>query len=174
MGFRRIAVFTLAMLACTAPFAAAGQGSRGEAASRTVPSAERTNPQVRPAIGGRYTDFLLDFTLREAPGHAGFYSVSYRIQVTPPRGSKQVCTPDWTPSVLTGEAGTHKRVRLRPPARGWCPGLHRVTVFLERGPYCGPPIERRATIVCPEFATEELSTGTTSFAVRAPMHHPHP
>ena len=40
-----------------------------------------------------------------------------------------------------------------------------MTVFLQRGPYCPKPVEGQPPTPCPEFATQELDTGSTSFTV---------
>lgn len=136
-----------------------------------APSGERTHPRLQPTIGRRHTRFTLTFTLRDAPGHQGVLAVDYRVQVAPPVGARASCTPAETPTIDTGTAGAIEQVSLRPPAQGWCRGLHRVTVFLERGPYCPPPVEGQTPTPCPEFATQELDTGDASFTVRPRVHH---
>jgi hypothetical protein len=64
-----------------------------------------------------------------------------------------------------------KQIKLTPPAHGWCKGTHRVTVFLQRGPYCPPPVQGQPPTPCPEFATQELDTGAAGFKVRPKAHH---
>lgn len=148
-----------------AAIAAAGEG-RGQVGG---PS-ERTHPRVRPAIGRRFTSFALTFTLREAPGHRGVFAVEYRVQVTPPRGAAASCVPTQPPPIESGAAGTLEKIGLTPPAHGWCRGTHRATVFLQRGPYCPPPPAGKPPTPCPEFATQELDTGTAGFTVRPRSH----
>jgi hypothetical protein len=136
-----------------------------------APSGERSHPRLQPTIGRRHTRFTLTFTLRDAPGHQGVLAVDYRVQVAPPVGARASCTPAEPPTIDTGIAGGIERVSLTPPAHGWCRGLHRVTVFLERGPYCPPPVVGQSPTPCPEFATQEMDTGEASFTVRPPVHH---
>jgi hypothetical protein len=136
-----------------------------------APSGERTHPRLQPTIGRRHTRFTLTFTLRDAPGHQGVLAVDYRVQVAPPVGARASCTPAEPPTIDTGTAGAIERVSLTPPAHGWCRGSHRVTVFLERGPYCPPPVVGQTPTPCPEFATQEMDTGEASFTVRPPVHH---
>jgi hypothetical protein len=136
-----------------------------------APRGERTHPRLQPTIGGRHTRFTLTFTLRDAPGHRGVLAVDYRVQVAPPVGVRASCTPAELPTIDTGTAGALKQVPLTPPAHGWCRGSHRVTIFLERGPYCPPPVVGQTPTPCPEFATQELDTGEASFTVRPRMRH---
>jgi hypothetical protein len=136
-----------------------------------APSGERTHPRLQPTIGRRHTRFTLTFTLRDAPGHQGVLAVDYRVQVGPPVGARASCTPAEPPTIDTGTAGAIERVSLTPPTHGWCRGSHRVTVFLERGPYCPPPVVGQTPTPCPEFATQEMDTGEASFTVRPPVHH---
>jgi hypothetical protein len=136
-----------------------------------APSGERTHPRLQPTIGRRHTRFTLTFTLRDAPGHQGVLAVDYRVEVAPPVGARASCTPAEPPTIDTGTAGAIERVSLTPPAHGWCRGSHRVTVFLERGPYCPPPVVGQTPTPCPEFATQEMDTGEANFTVRPPVHH---
>jgi hypothetical protein len=133
--------------------------------SANVPSNERTYPQVRPTKGGRLTSFALTFTLRDAPGHQGVLEVDYRVQVTAPPGAAASCIPNQPPPIERGAVGELEQITLPPPAHGWCGGTYRATVFLQRGPYCPPPVEGQPPTPCPEFATQELDTGTASFTV---------
>jgi hypothetical protein len=155
----RIAALILVMGAGVAAAAAAGGPPK-------APSGERTHPRLRPAAGGRHTRFTLTFTLRDAPGHEGIFAVDYRVQVSAPAGARASCTPPQPAPIDTGAAGAMEHMPLAPPAHGWCRGLQRVTVFLERGPYCPPPAESQTPAPCPEFATQELDTGDASFMVR--------
>jgi len=136
-----------------------------------APRGERTYPRLQPPTGRRDTRFTLTCTLRDAPGHQGVLAVDYRVQVAPPIGASAPCTPAEPPTIDTGTAGAIEHVPLTPPAHGWCRGSNRVTVFLERGPYCPPPVEGQTPTPCPEFATQELDTGDASFTVRPRVHH---
>jgi hypothetical protein len=131
----------------------------------SVPSNERTYPQIHPTSGKRLTVFTLTFTLRDAPGHEGVMAIEYRVQVTAPPGTGSSCMAAQPPAIDSGTAGALEQITLTPPARGWCRGTYRVTVFLQRGPYCPPALEGQQPIPCPEFATQELDTGSTSFTV---------
>lgn len=131
-----------------------------------APRRERTHPRLRPTVGGPHTRFTLAFTLRQAPGHHGVLAVAYRVQVAPPLRARASCRPAELPTIDTGAAGAIERVPLRPPLHGWCRGSHRVTVFLERGPYCPPPVVGKALTPCPEFALQAMDTGEASFTVR--------
>ena len=82
-----------------------------------------------------------------------------------PPGSRSSCTPAQPPAIDSGTAGALERIALMPPAGGWCDGTYLVTVFLQRGPYCPKPAEGQPPTACPEFATQELETGSTSFLV---------
>jgi hypothetical protein len=191
MGIRRSAVAILAVVAgATAATVAEGQGpvsgtgGSGTATGTTVttsppratpkspesanvPSNELTHPQVRPAKGGRLTSFTLAFTLREAPGHQGVFAVDYRLQVTAPPGAGASCMPTPPPTIESGAVGELEQIALQPPPQGWCRGTYRATVFLQRGPYCPPPVQGQQPTPCPEFATQELDTGTANFTVVA-------
>lgn len=184
MAFRHSTVLIIAVVA-TAASLAGGQNLPAETvgaatvASATTATAspthmtapkaprdERTDPRMRPESGKRHTAFAVLFTLREAPGHQGVFAVDYSVRVSRPARSSPSCASLRPPNVDSGAAGAVARVRLTPPARGWCLGRHRVTVFLQRGPYCPPPVQGQPPTPCPEFATQELDTGDTSFAVR--------
>lgn len=141
--------------------------TRGPTGPLGVPSKEQTHPQVRPARGRPHTAFAVQFTLREAPGHQGVFATEYRVQVSKPVKSPPFCAVPQPPSIGSGTGGELIRVQLTPPARGWCVGRHRVTVFLQRGPYCPPPVQGQPPTPCPEFATQELDTGDASFVVKA-------
>jgi PASTA domain len=138
--------------------------------SPNVPSSERTHPHVRPATGGRLTSFTLAFTLREAPGHQDVFAVDYRVQVTAPTSAAASCMPTPPPMIESGTAGASEQITLTPPAGGWCAGTYLVTVFLQRGPYCPSPVEGQQPIACPEFATQELDTGSASFVIGSNAH----
>ena len=131
----------------------------------SLPSSERTNPQIHPTSGSGLTVFALTFTLRDAPGHEGVMATGYRVQVAAPPGSGSSCMTAQPPAIDSGTAGTLEHITLTPPAGGWCGGTYFVTVFLQRGPYCPTPVEGQQPIPCPEFATQELDTGSTSFMV---------
>lgn len=166
MSFRFGVAVILAVLAGAAMAAVVeGQDPQAIAMRASVPSSERTDPQMHPTSGGGLTDFTLTFTLRDAPGHEGVMAVEYRAQVTSPPGSRSSCTPAQPPAIDSGTAGALERIALMPPAGGWCDGTYLVTVFLQRGPYCPKPAEGQPPTPCPEFATQDLETGSTSFIV---------
>ena len=127
-----------------------------------VTDEQRTDPRVRPKEGKRHTAFAVKFTLRQTPGHEGVYDTSYRVEVTAPADARAGCTPPPLDPVREGEAGERVRVKLRAPEGGWCRRRHRVTVFLDRGPYC--PAD--ATDPCPAFPSESIETGHARFRVR--------
>jgi hypothetical protein len=131
----------------------------------SVPSNERTDPQIYPTSGGGLTVFTLTFTLRDAPGHEGVMATEYRVQVAAPPGSGSSCMAAQPPAIDSGTAGALEHITLTPPVGGWCRGTYLVTVFLQRGPFCPPPVEGQQPILCPEFATQELDTGSTTFTV---------
>jgi hypothetical protein len=163
MGFRSGVALILALVAGAAiATIAVGQASP---AMTSVPSNERTDPQVHPTSGGRFTVFTLIFTLRDAPGHEGVMATEYRAQITAPPGSRSACIAAQPPAIDSGTAGASERITLTPPAGGWCGGSYLVTVFLQRGPYCPKPVEGQPPTPCPEFASQELVTGSTSFTV---------
>jgi hypothetical protein len=131
----------------------------------SVPSNERTDPQIHPTSGSGLTAFTLTFNLRDAPGHEGVMATEYRVQVAAPPGSRSSCMAAQPPAIDSGTAGALEQITLTPPAGGWCGGTYLVTVFLQRGPYCPTPVEGQQPIPCPEFATQALDTGSTTFTV---------
>jgi hypothetical protein len=135
-----------------------GPGSPG------TPRRERTHPHVSPTAGMTNTVFALSFKLRETPGHQGYLETDYRVQVSPRQGEANSCWPSQPATITSGQKG-EMTVPLNPPSTGWCQGIYRVTVFLERGPYCPPP-QNGQPQPCPEFATQELNTGHTRFTVK--------
>jgi PASTA domain len=126
---------------------------------------EGTDPHVRPAYGQPSTAFTLTFTLRDAPGHEGVMATEYRVQVTPPAGHGSSCMAAQPPAITSGTAGALEQVKLMPESTSWCRGTYLVTVFLQRGPYCPPPVQGGQPTPCPEFATQQLNTGSTAFVV---------
>ena len=118
----------------------------------SVPSNERTDPQIHPTSGSGLTVFTLTFTLRDAPGHEGVMATEYRVQVAAPPGSRSSCMAAQPPAIDSGTAGALEQITLTPPAGGWCGGIYLVSVFLQRGPYCPTPVEGQQPIPCPEFA----------------------
>ena len=66
MSFRFGVAVILAVFAGAA-MAAVVEG-QDPAIETSVPSNERTDPQMHPTSGGGLTDFTLTFTLRDAPG----------------------------------------------------------------------------------------------------------
>ncbi|MHB8690934.1 MAG: hypothetical protein ACYDHH_06775 [Solirubrobacteraceae bacterium] len=132
----------------------------------SAPANQQTHPRVSPHAGGRHTMFALSFTLRSAAGHVGVVATDYRIDVRPVRRRPPSCTPVPPGPVQSGSQGRVQRIALGPPTGGWCRGAYKVTVFLERGPYCPPPPVYGRPFPCPEFATQELETGSARFTVR--------
>jgi hypothetical protein len=127
---------------------------------------ELTHPQVHPVYGQATTVFTLTFTLRENAGHEGILATDYRAQLTPPQ-SAAACVDAQPATIDSGAAGEVREIALAPPAGGWCRGTHSVAIFLQRGPYCPPPQEGAPPTPCPEFATQDLETGSTAFTVGA-------
>lgn len=158
-----LALVSAAVLA-TAGGALAGAAAGSEGAG--------TDPHIRPAIGQASTVFALTFTLRTTPGHEGVMASDYRVAVTPPDGSEGSCAGSQPAPIDSGAAGELRTVALTPPAGGWCSGAYQVSVLLQRGPYCPPPQEGLPPAPCPEFATEDLDTGSTVFTVAPPGKHP--
>ena len=154
------------MLAARSAILLAAVGVPSTGALLAAPAGQRTHPHVRPSTGGRHTAYRLAFTLRSAPGHSGVLATDYRIDVAPVRHVPLRCVPPQPASVQSGAAGSIDRIVLTGPPGGWCRGRYTVTVFLERGPYCPPPAAYGPPVPCPEFATQELDTGTARFRVR--------
>jgi hypothetical protein len=165
MSLRYGIAMILAVLAVAVIAAVAEGQDKGSGTALNVPSNERTDPQIQPTSGSALTVFTLTFTLRDAPGHEGVMATEYRVQVMPPPGSGSFCIAPQPPAIVSGTAGALEQVTLPPRAGGWCRGTYLVTVFLQRGPYCPPPMEGQQPIPCPEFATQELDTGSTTFTV---------
>jgi hypothetical protein len=131
---------------------------------QAAPRSERTHPRVSPTTGTPRTAFRLAFRLRETPGHHGYLETDYQVQVAPHQGAPSSCWPPQPTSITSGHRGQEAKISLKPPTGGWCVGRYRVTVFLERGPYCPPP-QNGQPQPCPEFATQEMNTGQTRFTI---------
>lgn len=128
--------------------------------------ADETHPSVLPRSGRARTRFAATLTLADAPGHSGVLAVDYRLQLQPPPGRRpQRCAPTQPPNIDSGSARQVVRVALTTPERGWCAGRYRLTIFLQRGPYCPAPSPGQQPPPCPEFATQELDVGHASFVV---------
>jgi hypothetical protein len=166
MGVRYGVALILTVVAGAAMAAVAvGQDPPASPGTTSVPSNERTDPHIHPTSGSARTVFTLTFTLRDAPGHEGAMATEYRAEITAPPGSRTSCMAVQPPAIESGTAGASERIALTPPAAGWCDGTYVVAVFLQRGPYCPKPVEGQPPTACPEFATQELETGSTSFTV---------
>jgi hypothetical protein len=92
-------------------------------------------------------------------GEVGVFAVDYSGSITVPPDGAAWCRPTPPSAIESGAVGEREQIALPPPARGWCSGTYRVTVFLQQSPYCLPQIP------CPEFATRALETGTAGFTV---------
>jgi len=164
-------VWSVRSACCWALLVFASFGWCGAAASASGfpkgASADQTHPAVVPHLGSARTRFTARLTLAAAPGHVGLFATDYRLQVTvPPHASVARCSPAMLPpNIQSGVRGQVVRVRLGTPKRGWCAGRYRLTVLLERGPYCPAPAAGRPPQPCPEFASQDLDVGETSFVV---------
>ena len=69
MGVRYGVALIVAAVAGAAMAAIAGGQEPPAYPGTTVPSNERTDPQIHPASGSPLTAFTLTFILRDAPGH---------------------------------------------------------------------------------------------------------
>ena len=153
----------------------AGPGTTTPSGPPKGTRAEQTHPAVLPATGTARTSFTIRFTLVDAPGHSGVFGTDYRLQLTVPvKTNPTRCSPATPPANITsGTAGQILRIPLTTPTSGWCTGRYRLTVFLERGPYCPPPTAGQPPTPCPEFATEELDVGDAHFTITT-SHHARP
>lgn len=140
-------------------------------ATASAAESEDTHPQVRPSYGQANTAFTLAFTLRENPRHEGILSTDYSVLVAPLQ-ARASCMPPQPAPIDSGSAGESVEVALTPPEGGWCQGTYSVTVFLQRGPYCPPPIEGAEPVPCPLFAMQALETGGSGFSVGPAGPHP--
>jgi hypothetical protein len=155
----------------------------GPGTGSTVPSgppkgtpAEQTHPTMLPATGRAHTRFTVRLTLADTLGHSGVVASDYRLQLTTPaKTSASRCGPRTPPAnIESGTAGEVLRIPLTAPTSGWCAGRYQLTVFLQRGPYCPPPAAGQPPPPCPEFASQELDVGETSFTITTPRHHNRP
>lgn len=135
------------------------------AGSATGSGSQDTDPHVRPAYGQASSVFTLTFTLRKTPGHERVTEIDYLVAVASPSGGGASCAASQPAAIDSGAAGELRSVALTPPSGGWCRGIHQVSVILQRGPYCPPPHEGGQPVPCPEFATQDLDTGSTIFTV---------
>src|SRR3954454_14560520 len=160
---RRLALltgFAASLLAVGTGAASAGDRDRSRGTSHAQPPPEqRTYPRVAPRRGRGGTSFTAYFTLRSRPGHEGVMETTYRVAVSRAGRSSVRCTPPPPDAVQSGAPGSIARVSLAAPRSGWCRGRYRVTVFLQRGPYCPEPGPGEPPQPCPEFATQDLDTG---------------
>jgi len=152
-------------LALSAPALAVADATGG---APQAPSEQRTSPRVSPRSGPPTARFTVRFTLRSDAGHEGVLQTAYRVVVDRPRGAKARDPAPAPAPVAEGAAGSRARVVLRRPRGGWCVGRYRVSVLLERGPYCPPPSDAGAPTPCPAFASQDLNTGSATFTVRRP------
>jgi len=162
----------LAVLAGSCAAAATVTAAPGDSAPTTYPTgapAQQTHPVVRPHHPTRRSHVAVRFTLAEAPGRRGAFESDYRVQVDRPARSRAACAAAAAPRPVTsGAQGSRVTVALPAPSRGWCRGRYVVTVFLQRGPYCPKPQGGQPPQACPEFATQDLRVGRTTFVVGAP------
>ena len=159
--------FAASLLAVGSGTAPAGDSGQPRAASQAeAPRDQRTHPRVRPRRGWGVTSFAVYFTLRSAPGHHGVTETTYRLAVASTSRSPARCSPPSPDPVQSGAPGSIARVPLPASRSGWCRGRYRVTVFLQRGPYCPKPPSGKPPQPCPEFATQEIDTGEAHFTVR--------
>lgn len=138
--------------------------------------AQRTHPAILPATGYGHTRFTIRLTLADTPGHSGVVASDYRLQLTAPaKTSASRCDPHPPPAnIESGTAGEVLRIPLTAPTLGWCTGRYRLTVFLQRGPYCPRPAAGQPPPPCPEFATQELDVGETRFTITSPRYDHRP
>lgn len=130
---------------------------------------QQTHPVTHPRHPTRRSRGRVQFTLSDAPGHEGVVETDYRIQVDKPAGSRQACSAPAPANVTSGTQGARVTVALPAPPHGWCRGRYAVTVFLQRGPYCPLPQDGQPPQPCPEFASQDLQVGRSTFLiVRAP------
>jgi hypothetical protein len=108
------------------------------------------------------------FTLSDGPGHQGVVERDYRVQVDQPAGSRVACAAAPPSNITSGAQGARVTVALLRPRYGWCRGTYVATVFLQRGPYCPAPQDGRPPQPCPQFASQDLQVGRSTFLVRAP------
>ena len=166
----RLALLTgsaVSLLAVGSGAASAGDRDQPRGASQAqAPPEQRTYPRVVPRRGRSGTSFAAYFTLRSRPGHQGVMETTYRVAVARTGGSSARCTPPSPDAVHNGAPGSIARVPLAAPRPSWCPGRYRVTVFLQRGPYCPEPRPDEPPQPCPEFATQDVDTGEAHFTVR--------
>lgn len=169
---RAMLVVLFAVLAGGSAAAATVTASPGDSASTTYPTGtppQQTHPVVRPRHPTRRSRVAVRFTLTDAPGRHGAFESDYRVQVDRPARSRAACAATAAPRPVTsGAQGSRVTVALPAPAHGWCQGRYAVTVFLQRGPYCPKPQEGQPPQACPEFATQDLRVGRTTFVVGAP------
>jgi hypothetical protein len=161
-----LAGFAASLFAVGSGAASAGDHDQRRGTSHAQPPPEqRTYPRVAPRRGRVSTAFAAYFTLRSRPGHQGVMETTYRVAVARAGRSSARCAPPSPDAVQTGVRGSIARVPLAAPGAGWCRGRYRVTVFLQRGPYCPKPGPGEPPQPCPEFATQDLDTGEAHFTV---------
>lgn len=166
---RRLALLTglaASVLVVESGAASAGDGGRPRPdAHAQAPRDQRTYPRVRPRRGRAPASFAVYFTLRSRPGHQGVTETAYQVAVASTSRLPARCSPPSPDSVRTGAAASIARVALPAPRSGWCRGRYRITVFLQRGPYCPTPSPGEPPQPCPEFATQDIDTGQAHFIV---------
>lgn len=86
--------------------------------------------------GGGVNNLSFTFLVRLPKGAraAGTSVGHYQAHIVRPRHAPSSCQPLMTRIPITGENGQIARVRVEPPAGGWCGGRYRVTVALNHGP----------------------------------------
>jgi len=166
---RRLALLTgcAALLLAGSQAASAGDRAQQRAPSHAQASpSQRTYPRVIPPRGHSGTSFAAYFTLRSRPGHQGVFAITYGVVVAGGARLPTRCSPPSPEVVRSGAPGSIARVPLPGPRAGWCPGRYRVTVVLDRGPYCPKPAPGEPPKACPLFPDQLTETGAAHFSVR--------
>ena len=119
-----------------------------------------------PPRGHRGTSFAAYFTLRSRPGPEGVFENTYSVHVARRGRLRARCLASSPEVVQSGTPGSIARVPLPAPRGGWCRGRYRVTVVLDRGPYCPKPGPGESPQACPLFPNQLIETGAAHFSVR--------
>lgn len=166
MRRRPVALGPMVALVVVGAVTTAAGHATGRGATSAAPREQQTFPRVIPRVARRHSTVAVYFTLAAEPGHQGVLATEYRVQVDAAPDARASCAAPPPSLVDRGRRGEVKRVALLRPSGGWCVGRYRVTVFLQRGPYCPDPGPGEPPRPCPLFASREVDVGRARFTVR--------
>lgn len=131
------------------------------AAAAVVEDSEDVGASVSPGQGNPRTTLKVSFTSSHDTGIRGMSQSDYSVYVSRDGGDQRGCGSSQYASAGDVKAGTNVKVRLRPPAGGWCRGNYTGEISYTTGPYCEDYTKR-----CPMFPSQYRTVGHFTFRVK--------